>query len=107
MSNKINATAIALTMSLAAMLTCSGDDDGGGNAAIDVSANVTVSQGMTTHNYAYATVQYAASGTNITEVGVMYGTSLGRLNAGAFDTYTEGSNSDEFGIVSGIQSVTG
>ncbi|MCL2184127.1 MAG: hypothetical protein FWB85_11740 [Chitinispirillia bacterium] len=107
MSNKINATAIALTMSLAAMLTCSGDDDGGGNAAIDVSANVTVSQGMTTHNYAYATVQYAASGTNITEVGVMYGTSLGRLNAGAFDTYTEGSNSDEFGIVSGIPSVTG
>jgi|GEM_PF-820011 len=103
MYNKIKLTAVALTLSLAATLTCS---DEGGSGDIEVSVSVSEASRIT-HNYAYVTVQYAASGATVTEVGAMYSTSLGRLHVGAFDTHTEANNSPEFGIVSGIPTVTG
>jgi uncharacterized protein (TIGR02145 family) len=79
--------------------------DSGGGGDIEVSVFIRDISRIDS-DYAFATVQYAASGANITEVGVLYSTTLGRLNVGAFDSHS-GANTPEFGIVSGIPSVTG
>jgi len=107
MSKKITRLTILLTVLFVAILLTCGGDNSSDNDNIAVDATITEISKID-FDYAYAEVRYNATGTNITEVGVMYSTTPGRLNPAMFDTYNgEANNTDEFGIVSGLPSVTG
>ena len=107
MSNQIKRLIVLLTALLAALTLLTCGDNNSGSDEIDVSATITGISRIDS-DYAYAEVRYNARGANIIEVGVMYSTTPGRLNPGAFDTHSgAASNTDEFGIVSGLPSVSG
>jgi len=97
----LSVTLLAASLAIPFFLTCSDNGDGD----IEVSTAI-IGISRIDANYAYAEVRYSATGTSINEVGVIYSTTTGRLNVGAFDSYN-GVNTEEFGIVSGLPSVTG
>jgi len=93
-------TAFLLIAATLLLLTCGGNDDD-----VDVTVSISDIANITTTS-AVVTVRYAAGNVNVTQVGIIYGATLGRLNVATIVNYG-GTPSVDYGVISAPHSVAG